>query len=330
MSEKLEKLSPAGPKFALAGLRFSRGNLSEYGIILSFLVLTVLVSVSSDVFLTPRNALNIFDQWAPVGIIALGQTLVIIAGGFDLSVAAIFAVGGVIAAQTTNTTGSVLLGWLSGAIAGALLGSINGGLVTFGRINPLIATLATSLAFGGLALVLTGGTLITVEDQAFRSLGRDAFLGIKWTIWMFALAIILAGIALSRSNFGRYIFATGGNSEAARLSGIRTAQISATTYIISGLCAGLAGVMVASRIGTGQADAGSSFALTSIAAVVLGGTSIKGGYGAIWRTVLGVLMLAVIGNGFNLLGVNPVYQQMVMGAVIALAVSVDAWARKPD
>ena len=330
MSGKLDELRPTNSNVGLARFRFSRGNLSEYGIILSFLVLTVLVSVSSDVFLTPRNALNIFDQWTPVGIIALGQTLVIIAGGFDLSVAAIFAVGGVVAAQTTNTTGSVVLGWLAGAVAGAVLGAINGGLVTFGRINPLIATLATSLAFGGLALVLTGGTLITVEDQAFRILGRDSFLGIKWTIWLFLTAIIIAGIALSRSNFGRYIFATGGNSEAARLSGIRTAQISAATYVISGLCAGVAGVIVASRIGTGQADAGADFALTSIAAVVLGGTSIKGGYGAIWRTVLGVLMLAVIGNGFNLLGVNPVYQQMVMGAVIALAVSIDAWARKPE
>lgn len=330
MSQKIEKLTPMGTKPRLANLRFSRGGLSEYGIIVSFLVLTVLLSVSSDVFLTPRNALNIFDQWAPVGIIALGQTLVIIAGGFDLSVAAIFAVGGVIAAQTTNATGSVLLGWVSGALAGAVLGLINGGLVTFGRINPLIATLATSLAFGGLALALTGGTLITVEDQAFRVLGRDTFLGVKWTIWLFLLAIIVAGIALSRSNFGRYIFATGGNSEAARLSGIKTGQIAASTYAISGLCSGVAGVMVASRIGTGQADAGASFALTSIAAVVLGGTSIKGGYGAIWRTVLGILMLAFIGNGFNLLGVDPVYQQMVMGAIIALAVSLDAWARKSE
>lgn len=312
----------------IGGRTLRVGSLSEYGIVLIFVLLAGVLSLSSDVFLTPRNALNILDQWAPIGIIALGQTFVIIAGGFDLSVAATFAVGGVVAAQTANATGSVLIGWLAGAGAGAVLGAINGTLVTLGRINALIATLATSLAFGGLALVLTGGALITAEDPAFLALGTDRLLGVKWTIWLFALAVIIAGVALSRSNYGRYVFATGGNIEAARLSGIRTQGIALSTYVISGLCAGIAGVIVASRIGTGQADAGGDTALTSIAAVVLGGTSIKGGYGAVWRTVMGVLMLAIIGNGFNILGVDPVYQQMVQGGIIALAVSVDAWTRK--
>lgn len=308
--------------------RVSREALSEYAIVFSFAALFLTLSIASGAFLTSTNLLNILDQWAPAGIAALGQTLVIIAGGFDLSVTAIFSVSGVIAAKVANSSGSAALGWFAGIGVGAGLGLINAILVTRIRINALIATLATGFAFSGFALVLTDGRLITVENTVFRDLGTNELLGIKFTVWIFAAAAIVAGIALARTNFGRYIYAEGGNKEAARLSGIRTELISSLTFVISGACAGLAGVLVASRIGGGQAGASTELALTTIAAVVLGGTSIQGGYGAIWRTVLGILILALIGNGFNLLGVNSTYQQIVTGAIILLAVGVDSWARR--
>jgi ribose transport system permease protein len=309
------------------GAAIQLSALRDYGIVISCIGLFAILSLSSDAFLTSTNILNILDQWSAAGIIACGATLVIIAGGFDLSVGAIFAVAGVVAAKVANSTG-VEAGILSGMLVGLAFGILNGVLSTVGRINPFIATLSTSIMIRGFALVLTGGLLVTVGDESFTALGRDEFLGVKWSIWIFAAFAVVCAILLSRTTFGRYIYAVGGNAEAARLSGLRVSVIKGATFAISGLSAGISGVLVASRASTGQADVGVGLELTAIAAVVIGGTSILGGEGAIWRTVLGVLLLAMINNGFNLLGVDATYQQIVQGAIIVTAVAVDAWARR--
>lgn len=314
---------------ASLGKRLNLAVLRDYGIVVSCVGLFLILSLSSDVFLTKTNLLNILDQWSAVGIIACGATLVIIAGGFDLSVGAIFAVAGVVAAKVAGVS-SVELAFLSGAVVGLLFGIFNGVLATVGRINPFIATLSTSIMFRGLALVLTGGLLVTVSDDAFTTLGRDTLLGVKWSIWVFAVFAVIASVLLARTTFGRYVYAVGGNAEAARLSGIRVSIIKGATFAISGLSAGIAGVLVASRAATGQADVGVGLELTAIAAVVIGGTSILGGEGAVWRTILGVFLLAMINNGFNLLNVDPTYQQIVQGAIIVTAVAVDAWARRSN
>lgn len=307
--------------------RLERDALREYGIVACCVVLFVVLSLSSSAFLTSTNILNILDQWSAPGIVALGATAVIVAGGFDLSVAGIFAVAGVVAARVAGSS-SPELGLLAGVLSGAALGVVNAVLVTVLRINAFIATLATALVFGGLATMLSDGFLVSVRDPSFRTLGADELLGVRLSIWLLALMALLVGWLMSRTNFGRYIYATGGNPQAARLSGVRTDLVRASTFVMSGLCAGIGGVIVASRTGTGQADAGSGVELTAIAAVVLGGTSIAGGTGAAWRTVLGALLLAMIGNGFNLLNVDPTYQQMAQGAIIAAAVAVDVWARR--
>jgi ribose transport system permease protein len=171
--------------------------------------------------------------------------------------------------------------------------------------------------------------LITVEKQGFDTLGRGELLGAKTSVWLFAATAVVLGLVLHRTTFGRYIFAAGGNAEALRLSGVRVGLVRAGTYAIIGLAAGLAGVIAASRVSTGQADAGGYDLLFDVfAAVIIGGTSLMGGDGAIWRTLIGLALVAMIGNGFNLLSVDPVYQRILFGTIILVAVAVDAWARR--
>jgi ribose transport system permease protein len=301
--------------------------LRDYGIVVSFIALFVTLSIASPVFFTRVNLLNVVDQSAAVGLIACGGTLVIIAGGFDLSVGAIYAISGVVAAEAVPHVG-VWPAIALGALAGAGFGLCNGLLTTVGRINPIITTLATALMIRGLAVAITGGFLVRVDDPDYAILGTNQLGGVRYTTYLFVVFAIAAAVLLSRTTLGRAIYASGGNAEAARLSGIRVGVVRASTFVISGLSAGLAGVMISSRVSTGQADTGIGIELTAIAAVVIGGTSILGGEGAIWRSVLGVLLLTLIGNGFNLLNVNPTYQQIFQGAIILGAVAIDAWSRR--
>jgi ribose transport system permease protein len=318
----------AGSRLEAAKARARRASARDYGIVIGFIVLFVALSLGSDVFLTSRNWLNLLDQSAAVGIIACGATLVIIGGGFDLSVGASFAVSGVVAALVANKAGSPAAGLAAGAAAGALCGLVNAVLITFGRVNAFVATLATSIMFRGFGLLLTSGMIVTVSDVGFQTLGQSRLLGVKYSIWLLAAFILLTWLLLSRTAFGRYVYAIGGNPEAARLSGLRVDVVRGATFVLSGLSAGLAGVIVASRVAGAQADAGVGLELSAIAAAVIGGTSILGGEGAIWRTVLGVLLLAMITNGSNLLNIDPTYQQILQGAIIVVAVSADAWSRR--
>jgi ribose transport system permease protein len=303
------------------------GRLREYGIVVSVAILFVLLSFESDVFLTKTNLLNMLDQMAPAAIIACAQTLVIIGGGFDLSVGAMFAIAGVAATQLVPHLG-VWPSLIVGALCGLGLGLVNGLFVTVLGINPFIATLASSFMYYGIAEVMTGGYLVTVENPNFATLGNSGFIGIKYSIWLMLAAAVAATITLRRTKVGRYIFAIGGNAEAARLSGVRVNVVRASTFALCGLATGAAGVLAASRISQGQADVGSEYTLVTIAAVVIGGTSILGGEGAVWRSVMGVFLLTMIGNGFNLLNINPIYQQIVEGGIIVLAVAIDSLARR--
>ena len=302
-------------------------RLREYGIVISVAALFVLLAFESNVFLTRTNQLNILDQMAPAGIIACAQTLVIIGGGFDLSVGAMFAMAGVTSTLMVPHIG-VWPALVFGALVGFGLGTVNAFFITVLGINPFIATLASSFMFYGIAQVLTSGYLVIVEDPSFGSLGNGDLAGVKYSVWLLLAVFLLATLILRRTQLGRYIFAVGGNAEAARLSGVRVNLVRASTFALCGLAAGLAGVLAASRISQGQANVGSDYTLTTIAAVVIGGTSILGGEGAVWRSVLGVYLLAMIGNGFNLLNVNPIYQQIVQGGIIVVAVAVDTLARR--
>jgi ribose transport system permease protein len=322
--------SSAGPIEAAPARRpgiLERIDVRSYGIVLSFLGLFIALSLASDKFLTQRNLLNILDQSAPVGIVACGVTIGIIAGVFDLSVGAIFAVAAVAACKLALVT-SPWIAIVLGVLFGAVLGIVNGVLVNTIKINSFIATLASSIVFRGIAILVTGGMIVTVTDERFKVLGTATFLGAKYTVWVFALFIIATSFLLSRTALGRYFYAVGGNAEAASLSGIRVEQVRTIAFVISGLSAGIAGVLAASRTSSAQPDLGMDLALQAIAAAVVGGTSIMGGQGAIWRAVLGVLILAMIGNGFNLLGIDTIYQQIVQGLLIMLAVGLDQLLRR--
>ncbi len=301
----------------------------DYGIVLSFIALFVVLALASGPFATRQNLENILDQWSSTSIIAVGMTFVIIAAGFDLSVGSIFAVAGVVAALTATHIGA----WpaiLLGVAVGLGCGIVNGLVTTIGRVNPFITTLATSIMFAGFALILTSGNLISViSPVSFTTLGRGKFITVPYTVWTFLAFTLASGVLLSRTTFGRAVYATGGNAEAARLSGINVSFVRAATFAISGTAAGIGGVISTSRVATGEATSGGlQVALDAVAGIVIGGTSIAGGSGAIWRTVLGVLMLAMIGNGFNLLNINSTYQQIIEGAIILLAVGIDAWSRR--
>jgi ribose transport system permease protein len=314
------------PKSVLVARKW-RVNLRDSGILVAFLALFITLSVASSHFLTTGNLSNILDQWAAIGLLAIGETICIIAGVFDLSVGAIVSVTAVVACKVAVET-SPEIGLLAGVLAGLLLGITNGVVIHWTRINSFIGTLATSIVYGGLAIVITGGNIVTVVDTGFGALGQNTAFGITYPGWIFLIFTLVAALLLAGTTFGRYVYAIGGNPEAARLSGLRVGTIRASCFAISGLAAGLAGTLLASRTQSAQADLGTGMELTAIAAAVVGGTSISGGDGAVWRGFLGVMLLAIIGNGFNLLDVSTTYQQMVYGLLILVAVAADQLLRR--
>jgi ribose transport system permease protein len=301
----------------------------DYGIVVAFVALFITLSLASDVFLTKDNLLNLAFQAAPIGIMACGGTLVFIAGGFDLSVGVISSFAGVVAAKAFVGTGLGLWpSFILGALVGLGFGIGNGILVTVARVNAFIATLGSSIIIRGLGVAVTGGFLVSVESDRFATLGLGSKWGINYPIFVWLGFALFCGFLLWRTAFGRYVYAAGGNAEAARLSGVRVGLVRGATFAISGLSGGIAGVILASEVGTAQADANPGIEFDVITAVVLGGTSILGGEGAIWRAVLGAFFLQMIGNGFNLLNVQPVYQQAFKGSILRGAVALDASARR--
>src|SRR5579875_252623 len=307
-----------GPSLAERVVEFSR----EYAILLVSITLFIALSIASSAFLTGANLQNLLDQAAPDGMLALALTFVVIGGEFDLSAGAVMVFAGIIASELEPSVG-VWPCLIIGVLSSVALGLLNGLLVTWGRINSFVCTLATGTIIYGLGLVITKGYLVTVTAPAFADLAFHKFLGVKLDIWIFAVFAIGCWFALSLTRFGRWVFAVGGNLEAARLSGINTRLVKMITFGISGTAAGLAGAVLVSRNGEGQAGDGISDVLAAFAAVVVGGTAVAGGRGSIWRTVLGVLFLGMIANGLNLLQVNPIYQEIVEGAIILVAVATD-------
>ena len=304
-------------------------SLRRGGILLPFVILFVVLSLTSDAFATKVNLLNILDQQSAILIIAAAGTLVLVAGGIDLSVGATYSLAGVVAAHfalSTNPVVAILLG----VGAGVLVGAVNGVVSTVLRINALITTLAMAFIVGGCASLITEGTLIVLFDKPdIGKLAQSEFLGVKTSIWIMAVAVVVIGLLLARTTAGRYMYAAGGNAEAARLAGVRVDAVRIAAFVLSGAAAGLAGVIDTSRVLSAQAGtADTTLAFTVLAGIVVGGTSILGGEGAVWRTVVGVLFIALIGNGYVLLGLDPLYEQITMGAILLVAVGLDVWTRQ--
>ena len=294
-----------------------------YAVLILIVALMVTLSVLSDSFLTLRNLLNILNQNAPLAIMASAMTLVIIVGGFDLSVGAIFAVGSVTSAWIALHV-DPYLGLILAPLIGLGLGMVNGMVITRLNVHSFLATIATSLIFKGVAIVISDGRLISVRIDSYIWLGRGKFLGVFNSIWIMVVFALILTFLLTRTTFGRRIFSVGGNEEAAILSGIRTHRIKIATFALAGLAAGLASIITTSRVALGQASAGQGMELQAIAAVILGGTSIYGGQGAVWRSLAGVFLLALINNGFNILNADPFFRDLTTGLVILAAIGVSA------
>ncbi|WP_242889752.1 ABC transporter permease [Actinomadura litoris] len=308
-------------------------TLRDHGVVVALAALVLALSLSTDTFLTKGNLVNLLDQAVVVGLLACGMTLCVVCGVFDLACGAVLAVSAVVAVIVTRSAG-VPAGYAAGVATGALMGTATGLAVVLSRVHSFIATLALSIVYRGLAVVITGGAIVyprAAQLDAFQMIGWPTALG-----GITAATLVLAGVAaaatvlLSATAFGRSVHAVGGNPEAARLSGIRTGPVRVAVFAASGACAGTAGLVMAARGGSAQPGIGNLLELTAIAAVVLGGTSILGGEGAVWRGMVGVLILTLISNGFNLLGWNPTYKQVIEGLLILSAVTLDQALRRRE
>lgn len=305
-----------------------REAVRRYAILAVLAAQVVVFSLATPAFLSVQNGVNVLDQVAPVGILACAATIAIISGVFDLSMSSVMAVSGITAVLLSNHLGTPL-GWLGGVVVGVVLGAVNGVVCYRGRLNSFIATLSTSMIFRGLAIILTGGVIVRSTADSFGVLGRS--IGpLTGGAWLFLLVAAISAVVLARTGYGRMIYAVGGNAEAARLAGIQIGVVRVTVFMISAGLSALAGLVYASRTQSAAPSMALGIELTAIAAAVLGGTSITGGQGAIWRGMIGALILILIGNGMNLLAVDATFQLAVQGLLILLAISMDQTLREKE
>ena len=300
-----------------------RNSLQRAAVLWALIAVFVLLSVSTENFLSIENMRNILDQQAFILIIAAFATIVIIAGGFDVSLGAIFVLAPIVALKIENSSGSVAKMLIAGMLVGLICGVINGLIVAFGKINSFISTLATSFIIFGIAYLVSDGAIVSLSNFDSRIYVTKRILGITSATWIAALVLLFAWLLLERAKYGRHIFAIGGNLEAARLAGVRVSRVQIIAFTLGGFGAGLAGSLNALRTTSAQASDDFSVIFAVIAAIVVGGTSIAGGSGAIWRSIAGVFFIAMLVNGFNLNGVDPVFQRIIQGLVILLAVGAD-------
>lgn len=292
---------------------------------IGLILLVIIISALNSAFLEPSNLFNLLRQVSINGLIAFGMTFVILTGGIDLSVGSTLALSSAMIAILMVSGVDSIVALLIGCIFGAILGAVNGILITLGKMAPFIATLATMTVFRGLTLVITDGNPITNlnGNYAFQLFGRGYFLGIPVPAVTMFITFIILYIILHKTVFGRQTYAMGGNEKAAFISGIKVNKLKVMIYSLAGLMSAVAGAILTSRLNSAQPTAGMSYELDAIAAVVLGGTSLTGGKGRILGTLIGVLIIGVLNNGLNLLGVSSFYQQVVKGVVIIIAVLID-------
>ena len=303
----------------------SLGIGQKLGPLAGLFAIVLVVSIMEPDFLTLNNLFNILRQVSINALIAFGMTFVILTGGIDLSVGSILALSSAFVAGLMTDGTSALIAVLAGLIVGAVMGALNGMVISLGKVAPFIATLATMTIFRGLTLVYTDGKPITGLSQGgwFELFGRGYFWIFPVPVLTMLLAFAVLYFILKKTTFGRYTYAIGGNEEAAKLMGIQVNKVKIMIYSLSGLMAALAGIILTSRLNSAQPTAGTSYELDAIAAVVLGGTSLSGGRGWIVGTLIGALIIGTLNNGLNLLGVSSFFQLVVKGLVILFAVLAD-------
>ena len=305
-------------------VRYFKDNI---GIIIALLVMCIFLVVfptTRATFLTPKNVFNILRQNASNLFLATGMTMVIILGGIELSVGSVIALSGVVAAGCVINFGlPEIVGFLAAIGVGALVGMFNGFVICKTDIPPFIVTLASMNITKGIALVLTGGSPLRCMTDTFKFPGAGYVGPVPTPVILMIIVFIIAAFMINRTQLGRHIYAVGGNAQAAKFSGINVQKVKFIVYTYTGIMSGIAGLVVASRLYSGQPTAGDGAEMDAIAAVVVGGTSMSGGSGRLGGTLIGVLIIGVLNNGLNLLGVDSNWQYIVKGLVILLAVYVD-------
>nr|WP_122640180.1 ribose ABC transporter permease [Romboutsia sp. Marseille-P6047] len=301
--------------------------LVKYKSLLGLVLLIAIVSVLNPSFLSPKNIMNILRQTSVNAVIAAGMTFVILTGGIDLSVGSILGISGAVCASLLVSGQNAIISVISALLVGSIVGFLNGFIISKGKLQPFIATLATMTVLKGLTLVYTNGNPITLGSNelamSFGKIGGGTILGIPTPAMIMIVVFMVCYYILHNTKMGRYTYALGSNEEATKLSGLNTDKIKIWVYTISGILASVAGVIITSRLYSAQPTAGSGYELDAIAAVVLGGTSLNGGKGKITGTIIGALIIGVLSNALNILDVSSYYQTMVKGAVILLAVLLD-------
>ena len=310
----------------------SRLIVQEYGIFLAFLLLVVILTFSNQYFLTPGNISNVLLQTSINGVLAIGMTFVILTRGIDLSVGSVVALAGIVSASfvTTSATAGfsgapypMILALAVGILVGVGCGAIVGLIVSRFAVPAFVATLGMLSAARGMTLIYGGGRPVPALTPEFRWIGTGNILGIPMPVVILAVVFIVSWWVLTRTRFGRYIYAVGGNPHAAKTSGINVSRIRFTVYAISGALSGLAGMILSARSGSALPQAGIAYELDAIAAVVIGGTSLSGGVGRVTGTLIGALIIGVMNNGLDLMGIQSYYQQVLKGALIVGAVMLD-------
>jgi ribose transport system permease protein len=299
----------------------------RYGIVVALFVLLAVLWVASPTFFRATNFANILAQWAPIGIMSVGTTYVILAGGFDLSVAAGFAFCAVVAAALAQAGVPASLSFLAAIAAGVLIGLVNAALVVGLRINPFAATLASGFVLTSLPYLIVKSPFIEVDQPGFDVLGTGVWHGLPYTGLILIGFLVVFGVILSKTQYGHLLYAVGGNAEISRLFGIPTRLVVGSTYVFSGFCVGTAASLATSQLSYSASDQDPVLVFDVIVAVVVGGTSLAGGVGSMWQTAVGLAILAVVQNGLNLLDINTFYQYIIKGCLIIIAVSLDVWIR---
>lgn len=300
--------------------------MSELTTVIALIILMAVITIINSNFLTANNLLNLLLQVTSNALIAFGMTFVILTGGIDLSVGSILALSSALTAGLLGSVMPVTLAILISLILGCILGIMNGLLISYGKLAPFIVTLATMTIFRGATLVYTNGNPITKglsDTFLFQFLGQGYIVGIPFPVIIMFIVFIVLYVLLHKTAFGKSVYAIGGNEKAAYISGVKLNKVKIIIYSISGIMASISGLIITSRLSSAQPTAGASYEMDAIAAVVLGGTSLSGGKGRILGTLIGALIIGVLNNGLNIIGVSAFWQQVVKGVVILIAVLID-------
>ncbi|MCH1881412.1 ribose ABC transporter permease [Agrococcus sp. ARC_14] len=322
----LEKETQGSSRAGALKSFFDRND--QLGVGIALIALIALMAAIAPYFWTVSNLIEVTRQVSAIAILAAGGTFVILTAGIDLSVGSALGVAAMVAIVAANSSLPAIAAILLALIAGAAVGAINGVFVARFALPAFIVTLAALTYLRGVVYVGTGGTTVVPADVEFSWIGQASLLGVPYAVIIMAIVYVGGWFLLNRTVFGRQLYAIGGNAEAARLSGIPVRRVIMATYVISGLCAGIAGLIVAARLESAVPDLGSGYELNAIAAIVLGGTSLMGGRGSLIGTLIGALFIAVLSNGMTLMNVASFYQQIIMGVVILAAVLIDRLRRR--